>query len=279
MKLSFSTLPCEGWSVELLIASCQTLGYSGIELKIDDHYAVSLASTTKELCAIADKFRAAGITITNVGSRVILNGVAPEEEKGLSELKHVIHIAATLGAKGVRIFLGSFLRFVHQREQPHEIERIISYLQEACDHAATQGVEIWIETHNEFSTGKVLHALLERIARPNCKVIYDIIHPYEFGETPEETIQLLGDRCAHVHMKDGVPFENPTIHEWKYTPMGEGQLPLASIISTLQNSGYDGYYSLEWEPKWRPELKELNLEVPAVLESYVNFMKERSILL
>ncbi|MNF96335.1 hypothetical protein D3C84_791220 [compost metagenome] len=80
-------------------------------------------------------------------------------------------------------------------------------------------------------------------------------------------------------MKDGVPFENPTIHEWKYTPMGEGQLPLASIISTLQNSGYDGYYSLEWEPKWRPELKELNLEVPAVLESYVNFMKERSILL
>jgi sugar phosphate isomerase/epimerase len=273
MKLSFSTLPCEGWNAQSLIASCQTLGYSGIELKEDHHYAVTLATSDKELSLIADQFRAAGITITNIGSKVIFNGMQPEEEKARTELKTYIQMASTLGAKGVRIFLGSFLRFVRQREQQHDLERIISYLQEACDYAADRGVEIWIETHNEFSTGKVLKALLNRINRPNCKVIYDIIHPYEFGEAPEETIRLLGDRCAHVHMKDGVPFEDGDIHEWKYTPIGEGQLPLRSIVSALQASGYDGYYSLEWEPKWRPELKELQLDVPAVLESYVKYME------
>lgn len=76
-------------------------------------------------------------------------------------------------------------------------------------------------------------------------------------------------------MKDGVPFNDLKIHEWKYTPMGEGELPLEAIISALQASGYDGYYSLEWESKWRPELKGLQLELSAVLESYVKFMVNR----
>jgi sugar phosphate isomerase/epimerase len=277
MKLSFSTLPCEGWSVELLIASCQTLGYAGIELKDDRENAVSLATPEDELNQIAAKFRTAGITITNIGSRIIFNGLRPDEEKALTELKQVIRMASTLGAKGVRIFLGTYLRYVEQRVQPKDEERIITYVQEACDYALAYGVEIWIETHNEYSTGEVLNQFLQRVDRTNCKVIYDIIHPYEFGEKPEDTIRLLGDRCAHVHVKDGMPFEDAKIHEWKYTPMGEGKLPILSIVSLLQESGYDGYFSFEWEPKWRPELKELHLEVPTVLADYVTYMNQLAV--
>ncbi|NQX58650.1 sugar phosphate isomerase/epimerase family protein [Paenibacillus qinlingensis] len=277
MKLSFSTLPCEGWSVDLLIASCQTLGYKGIELKEDHLNAVSLATPEAELTDIAAKFRTAGITITNIGSKIIFNGIGPDEEKALSELKQVIRMASTLRAKGVRIFLGTYLRFVEQRVQPKDEARIITYVQEACDYAKAYGVEIWLETHNEYSTGAVLNQFLQRVDRTNCKVIYDIIHPYEFGEKPEDTIRLLGDRCAHVHVKDGEPFADPKIHEWKYTPMGEGQLPLHSIVSLLLESGYDGYFSFEWEPKWRPELKELNLEVPLVLTDYVTYMKQLAV--
>lgn len=277
MKLSFSTLPCEGWSVDLLIASCQSYGYNGIELKEDVLNAVNLATAKDELVQIAAKFRQAGITITNIGSKIIFNGIRPDEEKALTELKQIIGMASTLGAKGVRIFLGSFLRFVEQREQPKDEMQIIAYVQEACDYASAYGVEIWIETHNEYSTGAVLNQFLQRIDRTNCKVIYDIIHPYEFGEKPEDTIRLLGDRCAHVHMKDGVPFEDANIHEWKYTPMGEGQLPLSSIVTLLQESGYNGYFSFEWEPKWRPELKELELEVPSVLADYVTYMKQLAV--
>ncbi|KRE98433.1 hypothetical protein ASG89_05350 [Paenibacillus sp. Soil766] len=277
MKLSFSTLPCEGWSVDLLIASCQTLGYTGIELKEDHLNAVSLATPEAELVQIAAKFRQAGITITNIGSKIILNGIRSDEEKALTELKQIIGMASVLGAKGVRIFLGSYLRFVEQRVQPKDEVQIIAYVQEACDYALANGVEIWLETHNEYSTGAVLNQFLQRVDRTNCKVIYDIIHPYEFGEKPEDTIRLLGDRCAHVHMKDGVPFEDAKIHEWKYTPIGEGQLPLRSIVSLLLGSGYDGYFSFEWEPKWRPELKELQLEVPSVLADYVTYMKQLAV--
>ncbi|WP_162463290.1 sugar phosphate isomerase/epimerase family protein [Paenibacillus psychroresistens] len=273
MRLSFSTLPCEGWSVEQLIACCQTYGFTGIELKLDEQYAVSLATSAEDLRIIAKQFQSVGITITNLGTRVIFNGIREEESEVLQELKMCILMAEMLGAKGVRIFLGTYLRYKNAPEQPKDSNRIIHYLQDACDYAAAHQAEVWIETHNEFSTGQVLRELLDRINRPNCKVVYDIIHPYEFGESPQETIRMLGHACAHVHMKDGVPFEDPLIHEWKYTLTGDGQLPLEDIIAELKKNDYEGYYSLEWEPKWRPELRELSVGMDTVFAEYIQLME------
>ncbi|WP_127490698.1 sugar phosphate isomerase/epimerase family protein [Paenibacillus glycanilyticus] len=273
MKLSFSTLPCEGWSVEQLIESCKKYGFTGIELKEDARYVVTIDSTEEELRRAAEKFRKAGIIVTNIGTRVIFNGVESNGAERLAELKRNIELAQALDAKGVRVMLGNYLRFKDAGEQPIKRQQIVRYLREGCDYASERGVEVWIETHNEFSTGQVLRQLLNEIDRDNCHIIYDIIHPFEFGEAPEETVRLFGRNCAHIHMKDGVPFEDPRIHEWKYTLIGEGALPLRSIVETLEANGYDGYYSLEWEPKWRPELQQLNLDVNDVLASYSSIMK------
>jgi 3-dehydroshikimate dehydratase len=272
MKLSFSTLPCEDWSVDQLIACCQANGFTGIELKEDSQYALSLSTSREELLLAAEKFRSAGITVTNIGTRAIFNGVKEGEAEALEELKRCIDMAQTLSARGVRIMLGTYLRYNNAGVQPLDTDKVVGYIREACDYAAPRNVEVWIETHNEFSTGQVLRELLEQINRPNCKIIYDIIHPYEFGEEPEETVRLFGKECAHVHMKDAVPFDDQTIHEWKYTQFGEGKLPLQQIIAALEASGYDGFYSLEWEPKWRPELRELNLDTAEVLAAYSQLM-------
>lgn len=272
MKLSFTTLPCEGWSVEQLIACCRACGFAGIELKEGPQYALSLSTGEEELRQAAEQFRAAGIAVTNIGSRAIFNGVREEEEQVFQELLQCIRMAQLLGARGVRIMLGTYLRYRNEPPRPLDRDKTISRIRQACDYAADRQVEIWIESHNEFSTGKALRELLDQVDRANCRVIYDIIHPYEFGESPEDTIRLLGSACAHVHIKDGVPFEDQQIHEWKYTMTGEGQLPLASILAALGSSGYDGYCSLEWEPMWRPELRELNIPLDTVFQSYAELM-------
>lgn len=272
MKLSFSTLPCEGWTVEELIACCQTYGFTGIELKEDANYAVSITSTDAELQRASELFRSAGITVTNIGTRVRFTGVEEDAPAKMQELKRNIDIAQVMEAKGVRIMLGNHYKIKHT-VLPLDRDRIIAYVREACDYAAERSVEVWIETHNEFSTGYVLRKLLHDVNRSNFKVLYDIIHPYEFGEAPEDTVRLFGNDCTHVHMKDGVPFENTQLLDWKYTVTGDGQLPIASMLRLLQESEYDGYYSLEWEPKWRPELRELNLDVHQVLASYAAYMK------
>jgi Sugar phosphate isomerases/epimerases len=271
MKLSFSTLPCEGWSIEQLIDCCQRHGYTGIELKIDYGYAIAPDSNDEVVKAAGRKFREAGITVTNIGSGVVLNGLGEEEAARRSLSRH-IRIAELLEAGGVRLFTGTFFQKISEREQAHNKEQLVRRIQEACDEALSRGVGIWIETHNEFSTGRVLKLMLEAVNRPNCRIIYDVIHPYEFGESPEETIRHIGPAIAQVHMKDGVPFEDPDMHDWKYTKTGAGQLPLAEITRLLRSNGYEGYYSLEWETKWRQELKELDLDLNEVLADYVQLM-------
>ena len=51
--------------------------------------------------------------------------------------------------------------------------------------------------------------------------------------------------------------------------MGEGALPVAEIVRMLEKSGYTGYYSLEWEKRWHPELRDAAAEFPA----YAEFMR------
>ena len=51
--------------------------------------------------------------------------------------------------------------------------------------------------------------------------------------------------------------------------IGEGSIPIGDIVSTLLNDGYDGYFSLEWEKKWHPELP----EIEEALKAYVSMMR------
>lgn len=271
-KLSFSTIPCEGWSVEQLIACCKRHGFTGIELRIERDYAIKPDTSDEDALFAGKLFREAGISVTDIGSSITLNGLG-EEEAAQAGLSRHIRLAECLGAPGVRIFAGTFFKRVGEREQISDKVTLARRIQEACDEGGKRGVGIWLETHNEFSTGEALESILKLVDRPNFRIIYDIIHPYEFGESPEDTLRRIGPKIAQVHMKDGEPFEDPDMHDWKYTVTGEGKLPLAEIVAGLKRIGYDGYYSLEWETRWRPELKKLNLELDGVLADYVRTME------
>jgi hypothetical protein len=44
---------------------------------------------------------------------------------------------------------------------------------------------------------------------------------------------------------------------------------VAAIVRMLLDGGYTGFFSLEWEKRWHPELREPEEEFPA----YAAFMK------
>lgn len=271
-KLAYSTLPCEGWSVDQLIEACKTYGFTGVELREGTGYAVGLELSTEERTRIGAKFREAGITVTNLGSSFCIRGEAGDRAK-LDGFREMAELAGQIGAAGIRIFLGNFAQRYDAPKHPIDHAAVVAWIQDACDIAEAHGVAVWIETHNEYATGITLRALLDEVGRPNCGVIYDIIHPIEDGEEPEQTIKLLGDQCVHIHLKDGVPSTDPMDHDWKYTMIGEGRLPLERILAQLERSGYRGYYSLEWESKWRKELQGPGLETETAFQRYIEFMK------
>ena len=273
MNLSFSTLPCEGWTLEELVEACRKHGYTGIELKEDRHYAITIDSTESELREAAAKFDSADITVTDIGSRVRFTGEEGEQatERKQQDLRTNIDIAQLLGARGVRIMLGGD----GPSPDPSPIirQRIVHCIREACAYAAARQVEIWMETHGEYSTGKIVRELLDAIDRPNCKVIYDIMHAYEHHEEAIDTIAYLGADCVHVHVKDGISYPDPDMLEWRHVELGKGQVPIADTVRILQSRGYRGYFSFEWEDKWRQELRDLALDKQDVLAAYVDYMR------
>ncbi|WNR46107.1 NAD(P)-dependent oxidoreductase [Paenibacillus roseipurpureus] len=271
-RLAFSTLPCEGWSIEEMIALAKSLGFNGIELREGAGWGISSEMTEHQRREVLRQFKEAGLEITNIGSAVCFTGSSGDEEQ-FANFQEVVSLAYDLQARGVRIFLGYFNKRKDNRMIPIPYDTIVTRIKQACAWAASFGIQVWIETHNEFATGRELRKLLDDVDMPNCAVIYDIIHPLEAGESPLETITLLGAQCVHVHIKDGAPSADPMDLEWIYTKLGEGQIPITTIVNQLEEAGYSGCYSLEWERKWRKELQVPGMEPAVIFPAYLELMR------
>jgi len=83
--------------------------------------------------------------------------------------------------------------------------------------------------------------LLYTVGSPMVKLVFDTYH---FGHGPDVLSQIrqVADRIGLVHLADaaGTPAA-----EQDRLPLGEGILPLADIIATLHECGYQGYYDVE----------------------------------
>ena len=47
-----------------------------------------------------------------------------------------------------------------------------------------------------------------------------------------------------------------------YVLFGGGEFPAAEAMQLLQWSKYDGWYSLEWEKAWHPEIEDPEVALP-----------------
>ena len=132
---------------------------------------------------------------------------------------------------------------------------------------------MWVETHNNYSTSDILFKILEDVGYENVKIIWDVMHPIERGEMPDVTSSVLKDKIAHVHIKDGIKKDDEDEIEYHYTKLGEGSIPIEEVMICLDKIGYEGYISLEWEDKWRSELKGMydnQLELLGDFDKYLN---------
>ena len=247
-KTCFSTLPCPRCSMKELKALCDKFLIDGVEIRLEDDAVIP---------SVTD-----GVNVVSFGSGVCL--LSYEEEK-IKRAKNILDKIADTDVKAIRLFLGNFAVMKDSPRAALSYDGIVSALKELCDYTKK---EIWIETHNEFATGKVLSKLLLDVNRENIKIIWDVIHPIEDGETPEETWDYIGKSIAHVHFKDGKKSENQNKHDYDYTILGEGELPLNEILKLLQKEGFDGYIFLEWENRWREELRVYTDDIEDILQMF-----------
>lgn len=261
MKLSFSTLGCPDWTLEQILQTAQW-GYDSVSLR-GIHGIVDTAEIPELHKAnrfdTAAKLRDAGLDICCVGTSASFHTEDAMARFG-KELAYSIDLCGDLRIPFLRVFGNNVTG-----DEQAVIARVAAGLRETCRMAAQQGVTVLLEVHGDFNTAQRLLPVAEQVQADNFGLIWDVAHSDRAcGDDFLPFYRAIRPLIRHVHMKDH-------IRGGGLCPVGQGDIPLEAILRTLQADGYDGYYELEWEKKWHPQLA----EPEAVFPAYVKWMKER----
>ena len=121
---------------------------------------------------------------------------------------------------------------------------------ELADYAASHGMRIMYEplhpillnTNTFIYTLKEARMLVDAVNRDNFGLCLDVWHVWE-EPSIEAQIEALGDRLLGVHISDW-PTERPRCVAERLLP-GDGCIPLPALFKAIEQTGYEGAYSLE----------------------------------
>ncbi len=263
MKLSFST---KGWHSNNFDEFCEIareLRFQGIELhNIGNRlftesngafYDYASAATVRKLYEMK-------LSIPCIDA---IGDIADEEsaEQTFAEIEKCISIAVNLRVPYVRIRAAAHDDTDTARNAAKRmLERAVPIAEEA-------NVAMLIETTGIFCDTGVLRDLLNEFACESVAAVWDMYSPYFCcDEQPETTITNLGAYIKLVHVKDAVKADNGN----EFCLIGEGDLPIDEMMSALRSINYDGFFSLEWDPQWCPELDDMEI----IFAQFVNYMRQ-----
>lgn len=253
MKLAFTTLACPDWTIEQSAQAARDYGYDGIELRLIDG---EILKPGADLARIARA--CAGVPICCVDTSVSLAQPDPANRAAqVADGKAMIDMAAALNAPFIRVF-GS-----PPKDTPRDVAIAAARdtIAPLADYGAAHGVCVLLETHDAFCDSPSVMQVLDGTPQAGAGVLWDLLHPNRVGESTEFTLQTIGDRLRHAHVKDGVRPSDGSPN-WPLVLLGEGDVPTPAILNKFKAAGYDGWLAVEWEKKWHPELAAPEIALP-----------------
>ena len=268
-NIAFSTVACMKEPYTSIINFLKNNDVKGLEIRLDQNGKVfGLEGDSLQKCV--NEIYDNGLIITDIGTNSLFNDY---DENVITKTKRYIDLISEIGVKAIRVFPGHFQKKISEyKDNPSDINGMTKALIEVCDYAKEKDKEIWFETHNEFSCSKEVKEIIEKVNRDNFKIILDVIHPLELGESIAEFVNNIGEKIAHVHIKDGKYSKDPDRASWLYTKLGKGDIKLEDIILPLDSINYKGYLSLEWEAEWRDEIKELYNDYNSLIKDFKEYL-------
>ena len=268
MKIGFTTLGCPDWDLDTICARAREYGYEGVDFRgLKEDVDVTLRPEfTTEFEKTKEKLSAFGLQAGINSSLKICDEALLEQN--LEEAKRTVPIVAELDIPAIRVFGGGDADG-HSRE---ELAAVAARTMEAVlDIEGADQLQWVFETHDHWISSNDCKILLNRIPHPAFGFVWDVGHTSRVGaESPEETLEILGNRVKHVHLKDAVyDPDHPQAMKrdgWRYVLPGTGELPLAEAIALLREMNYDGWVIFENEKRWHPELPEPEEAFPRFVE-------------
>jgi len=268
MKLSFTTLGCPKWTMQQIVENAAKMGFDGVDFRglLEDIDISRRSEFTTGLNETKQMFADYGLAVSgiSVSARFAVADLV-EKQKQFEEARRNMKLAAKLDAYIVRVFGGSL-------PESHNVQKIMPIIAENLrqigDEAEEYGINLALETHDDWTDSAVCARLISQVDHPRVRILWDLHHPYRAnGEPPEVTYTNLAKYTVGIHVKDSILDDKG---QPVYVLLGEGDVPLKRMLNMLLQGGYDGYATLEWEKRWHPELPEPEVAFP----QYVQKMRE-----
>ena len=261
-KLAFTTLGCPDWSFDRILEEAQTMGYSGIEIrglegKMLAEDIVQFYPENREATLAAVKNH--GLTMISFGSSVSFHS-ADKFDDMLAEGKRAIDICQTIGIPAIRIFGNAIPK---EEAEAVIISRVAKGAKILAEYGETRGVQVLLETHGDFNTLERIKGVFDQAGNDNLKLLWDVAHTDKiYMDNFMDFYQPMKDKITHTHFKDHIRGTPGEPKSFKLCRLGEGQIPILAIVNQLLSDGYSGYFTLEWEKKWHPELPDAEIAYP-----------------
>jgi sugar phosphate isomerase/epimerase len=267
MKLSFATLGCPKWTLEQIATNAKAMGFDGVELRGAPGEHIGPEETPAERARIRKLFESKGIQIAAIMGYSSFTMDDPAKfQESIRQAQCFLDTAKDIGCPTLRLFGGVFSK---QLDEKGNMARVAEGVRRVAGHAEKTGVNVALETHDDWIKGERLKALLDSVGSLKVGACWDVANGY-FDEAPETTCAAIGNRLFHVHFKDAAK-EEGKIHS---KMPGTGQLDLKRVLALIAGTGYDRYLSFEWEKKWEPNLEEPEVAFPVYVRLTRKLLKE-----
>lgn len=221
---------------------CQAHGFDGIELRGLDGFR--FRDRLGELRAA----RRAGVVLPSVcpATDHFIGDFDPERRRdAIAQMKSLLSVMADIGGVGAMtpaswaMFSRRLPPFTPPRPPEQDREILVEALTELGEHAAREGVVVWLEPLNRYEDHMVNRLeqaadLARATGCPAVQVVADLYHMNIEERDPAQAIRATGDLLTHVQIGDSNRLQP-----------GAGHLDFAAVLRALADIGYDGYLAME----------------------------------
>lgn len=237
------------------VARAETLGFPATMLAGKRPHLSPLDATPELLASLAKSGARCEVVAAYTDLAPGRAAEVPAIEMQIAYVENLTRIAATLGAKIVRVFTAYECDIPDLQTQ---WQRVVTALREMCDRAAAHGVTIAVQNHHDLALHTdTLLELLADIDRPNAKLGFDAWSPALRGEdlyeaarkaAPHTVLTTNADYIRvprHRYQPAFVNYERQPTDWVRAVPFGTGFIDYTAFFRGLRDGGFDGLAAYE----------------------------------
>jgi sugar phosphate isomerase/epimerase len=242
----FSTLGCAEFNLDEVAELADRHDIAAVELR-------TLSGTVDVISALAAEFEnpaglAAFMARRSLKIAALNTSIKLFGSTDLSAIEPFIPWAEAAGIARLRIFDGG------KHLGVDEMKRAVDLLGDWNARRQSRGlnIDLMIETHDALADVEQLVAFVELV--PTAHILWDTHHTWVRGADLASIWDRIAKNIVHLHVKDSMVDSDG---RRPYVLPGNGDFPMADLMSLIRPNERHILLSLEWERHWHPELPPL----------------------